>query len=90
MAKTGNLNVRIDPDLKSQVHGILEASGLTASAAIDMYYRQIARHNGIPFDIRAPRYNAETMEALQEAKMLVKDKSNYFTSHDDLLEDLET
>jgi len=33
------------------MNGILESPGFTASVAIDMYYRQIARCNGIPFHI---------------------------------------
>jgi len=39
---------------------------------------------------KSPVYNPEIMTAMQEAKEIVKDKSNYFSNHDDLLNDLET
>jgi len=81
MAKTANLNVRIDPDLKSHVHGILEASGLTPTVAIEVYYRQIARKRGIPFEIIAPEttdvyYLQDNEEALALARKIMKDNNS--------------
>jgi len=88
MAKTGSLNIRIDSDLKERVHGILEASGLTASVAIDMYYRQIARCNGIPFRIIAPEPNEESLEAIKEAEEIGKTQSYRFKNAEEMFESL--
>lgn len=52
MAKTSNVNVRIEPDLKVQAEAILNALGIPSSNAIAMFYKQIVLHRGIPFDVR--------------------------------------
>lgn len=54
MAKSANLNARIEPELKEQAEEILTALGIPASNAITMFYRQIILNNGLPFDVRLP------------------------------------
>ena len=54
MAKSANLNARIEPELKEQAEEILAALGIPASNAITMFYRQIILNNGLPFDVRLP------------------------------------
>lgn len=54
MANTKAVYVRIDNDLKEEAEGILEKLGLTPSAAISMFYKQIIMKNGIPFQVRIP------------------------------------
>ena len=44
MAKSANLNARIEPELKEQAEEILAALGIPASNAITMFYRQIIIH----------------------------------------------
>ena len=51
MMKTANVNVRIQQDIKQQAESILSKIGLPRSVAIDLYYRQIIMHNGIPFPL---------------------------------------
>lgn len=52
--KTANVNARIQQDVKQQAEAILTRIGLPRSVAIDMFYRQIIMHNGIPFPVRIP------------------------------------
>lgn len=52
--KTANVNSRMKLDIKQQAEGILERLGIPRSVAIDMYYRQIIAHNGIPFPLTLP------------------------------------
>lgn len=54
MAKTANLYARIEPDVKEQAESILEALGIPASNAINMFYKQIILHKGLPFPVRLP------------------------------------
>ena len=54
MAKTSNLYARIEPDVKEQAEGILSALGIPVSNAINMFYKQIILHRGIPFDVKLP------------------------------------
>ena len=55
LAKTGNVNVRIQLHIKQQAEEILETIGISRAAAIDMFYRQIILNNGIPFPLTIPK-----------------------------------
>ena len=52
--KSANLYARIEPDVKEQAENILSALGVNASNAINMFYKQIILHRGIPFDVTLP------------------------------------
>ena len=52
MAKTANLYVRIEPDLKEQAERILNEIGLPPSSAITMFYKQVVMQQGLPFDAK--------------------------------------
>ena len=54
MSNSSVLYVRIDNELKSEAEGILAQLGITPSGAIQMLYKQIIIHNGLPFDLRLP------------------------------------
>lgn len=53
-AKTANVNLRMQLEIKEQAEKILERLGIPRSVAIDMYYRQIIANNGIPFPVKLP------------------------------------
>lgn len=52
--KSANIYARIEPDVKEQAESILSALGIPASNAINMFYKQIILHRGIPFDVTLP------------------------------------
>ena len=52
--KTASVNSRMRTDIKQQAEEILERLGIPRSVAMDMYYRQIIAHNGIPFSVTLP------------------------------------
>lgn len=52
LSKSANLNVRIESDIKENAEDILNNLGLSASTAINIFYRQIIEHNGLPFEVR--------------------------------------
>lgn len=63
-----NLNIRVDDTLKQQAELIFSDLGITISAATTMFLKQVVRHNGIPFELRAdPFYSAENQRHLQNA-----------------------
>ena len=81
------INTRIDPELKTNAAIVFSRLGISESEAIRMFYAQVHLHQGLPFDVRIP--NAETLEALQEAKNPVagtrfKDTKTLFASWDSL------
>lgn len=53
--KCANIGVRVEPDIKAQAEKILEGLGVSASAFINMAYRQVILHNGIPFAVVFPK-----------------------------------
>lgn len=64
-----NLNLQIDDDLKREVEAVLKNLGISLSAATTLFLKQVVRHNGIPFKIKAdPFYSEQNQSRLQEAK----------------------
>jgi addiction module RelB/DinJ family antitoxin len=55
MEKTATLNLRINNEVKRNAEAVLSALGLSMSAAITIYLKQIALRGGIPFDLRLPK-----------------------------------
>lgn len=54
IVKTEIANSRMKLNIKQQAESILDRLGIPHSVAIDMYYRQIVAHNGIPFALTLP------------------------------------
>lgn len=75
MPKTNVVSIRINDSLKNNVEKILAQLGLNTSDAINMYFRQIELIGGIPFDVVLPKYNEETLKAMEETENIVKDNS---------------
>lgn len=64
-----NLNIRVDDTLKKQAELIFSDLGLSMSTATTMFLKQVVRHNGIPFELRAdPFYSVENQARLLIAK----------------------
>ncbi|MBR2067724.1 MAG: type II toxin-antitoxin system RelB/DinJ family antitoxin [Solobacterium sp.] len=73
--KSANLYVRIEPEVKEQAEKILSALGVPASNAINMFYKQIILHKGIPFDVVLPKnksLNLSSLSAIELSEELEK------------------
>ena len=68
-AKSANLYARIEPDVKEQAESILSALGITASNAINMFYKQIILQKGLPFDVKLPAKKPVAMGALAREEL---------------------
>lgn len=53
-ARSANVNVRVEPNVKKQAEDILDKLGVSASAFINMTYRQVIMKRGIPFSVELP------------------------------------
>lgn len=90
MAKTDTLHIRVEPDVKSKVEETLNKLGLSTAEAVNIFLRQIMLTGGLPFDVKLPRYNAETETAMEEARKISSDKSvRGFMCAEDLFNDLK-
>ena len=55
MGKTATLNLRINQDVKQNAETVLSALGLSMTAAITIYLKQIALKGAIPFELSLPK-----------------------------------
>lgn len=56
MARTANVFVRVEPDLKEQAEQVLNQLGIPMSNAVGMFLKQIVLQRGIPFEMKLPSY----------------------------------
>lgn len=74
MAKTSNMNLRIEPRVKKQAEDLFSSFGISVTDAINIFLNVSIMEGGFPFDIKRPRYNNETEKAIQEAKNILDGK----------------
>ena len=88
MAKTDTLHVRIEPSVKQKAEKTLSDLGLSITEAINVFLNQVILNDGIPFEIRKPKYNKETIQAIEDTKN-GKNLSKSFDSVDEMFEELD-
>lgn len=81
-------NIKIDPVLKEQAQNLFESLGMNLTTAVNIFLRQSVREQAIPFRIGEPVPNAETLQAIRDARNGVG-LSRGFTSVKELMEDLD-
>lgn len=59
MAKTANLNIRIEPEIKAQAEELFANFGLTVTQAVNIFLHISLLHGGFPFDIQRPKDDSE-------------------------------
>ena len=69
MTKTANLYARIEPQLKTEAEAILCGLGVPVSNAINMFYRQIVIHRGLPFAVQLPSTSLLNAAILTDAQL---------------------
>ncbi len=93
-AKTANVTARIQPDIKESAEAILERLGIPVSVFIDMTYRQVIMHDGVPFSLEIPNKLA-TRDTISDTEFdtmmsrgLAQAKANESISVDEAFSDL--
>lgn len=74
MAKSTNLNIRIEPEVKASVEALYANFGITVTDAVNMFLHQSLLVGGLPFELKHPRYNAQTEAAMQQARDIMHGK----------------
>ena len=64
MSKSAMIRARSYPGLKKEVERIFRQLGISATEAINIFYRQVKFYKGFPFDIRIP--NQMTLKAMED------------------------
>ena len=91
MAKTDTLNIRIEPELKREVEATLNDLGMNIADAVTIFLKQVVMTDSIPFIIRKPKFNKETLEAIEETNEIMKHPENYKTYNNvyEMIEEIE-
>lgn len=76
-SKSANLYARIEPDVKEQAESILSALGITASNAINMFYKQIIFQKGLPFAVKLPLEKPVAIGVLSKEEMDIEIEKGY-------------
>lgn len=92
MAKTANISLRIEPEIKHEADKLFSSFGISVTDAINIFLHTAIMEGGFPFAIKQPRYNAETEAAIKEARDIIscKVKTKAYNSARELFESLDT
>ena len=63
-----NFSIRMNSELKTQSEDLFRALGMNMTTAIQIFLKKAVSVGGLPFDLRVPNYNPETLEALLETE----------------------
>jgi DNA-damage-inducible protein J len=70
--KTSTIHLRVEPDIKADVEKLLGRLGMSTTDAINIFLNQIILTGGLPFPVKMPEPNKETLAALKEAEDIRK------------------
>ena len=92
MAKTANINIRIEPDVKAQAEALFSSFGITVSDAVNIFLHKSLMEGGLPFAMRQPHFNAETEAAMAEAREIAAGRlpAKRYHSASEFLEDVDS
>ena len=68
MAKTDVLHIRVEPNVKKRAEETLNDLGLSITEAINVFLNQVILQDGIPFEIKKPKFNKETIQAIEDTR----------------------
>lgn len=75
MAKNSVINIRTDAETKQAIETLFAQFGITVSDAVNIFFRKSLMEGGLPFEVKQPRFNRETEEAIQEARAITTGKT---------------
>ena len=87
---TSPTQIRIDSNVKTEANELFKELGIDMSSAVNIFLRQCVLHRGLPFKVEVPKFNAETLAAMEEARDIMSGKiqATSYNSTDELFKDL--
>ena len=70
---TSPTQIRIDSKVKAEANELFNELGIDMSSAVNIFLRQCILRGGLPFNVELPRFNAETLAAMEEARRISRD-----------------
>ena len=76
--------------IKAEANELFSELGIDMSSAVNIFLRQCILHGGLPFKVEVPKFNAETLAAMQEARDIMSGKiqATSYSTTDELLKAL--
>ena len=74
MATDNVINIRTDAGTKKAIEALYAQFGITVSDAVNIFFRKSLMEGGLPFEMKQPRFNRETEEAISEARDMASGK----------------
>ncbi len=84
------IQIQIDDSTKQEADDLFEQLGLDTPTAIKLFIHQSLNQYSLPFEVKLPKPNKETLKALEEAKAIANDPNiKSYKNVDEMFEDLE-
>ena len=84
------IQIQIDDSTKQEADDLFEQLGIDTPTAIKLFIHQSLNQYSLPFEVKLPKPNKETLKALEEAKAIVNDPNiKSYKNVDEMFEDLE-
>jgi DNA-damage-inducible protein J len=89
--KDTNFNMRMNRKKKEALTNLYGKLGLSLPEAVNIFFENSLLVGGLPFEVRLPRFNRETEEAMQEARDILEGKvsAKSYSSARELCEELD-
>ena len=89
--KDTNFNMRMNSRKKADLEQMFGRLGMTLPEAVNIFFENSLLVGGLPFDVRLPRYNAETEAAMAEARDILagKKSAKAYRSAEELFAELD-
>ncbi len=72
MARTSNIYVRVEPNIKEQAEVVLEKLGIPMLNAVSIFLRQVVMQNGLPFEVKIPNTKPLSLSDLSETEFNIE------------------
>ena len=63
------IQIRVDDATKAAADSLFASLGLDTSTAVRMFLSASIEENGLPFPVKRRKYNAETLEAMEDSRL---------------------
>ena len=87
---TSPTQIRIDSNVKTEANELFKELGIDMSSAVNIFLRQCVLHGGLPFIVEIPKFNVETLAAIEEACDIMSGKiqATSYNTTDELFKDM--
>ncbi|SFK75421.1 DNA-damage-inducible protein J [Lachnospiraceae bacterium KH1T2] len=74
LVKDTNFNMRMNKQKKASLENLYGSLGMTLAEAVNIFFEKSLMEGGIPFDVRVPKYDKDTIAAINEANDIMSGK----------------